>query len=196
MTFGVRPNSPLHQTMVLSSSPRWTGRPSKVAIPLSISGSFRRIDLEILLVRVPALVVDRDVGNAVLDQPPRHQARLPERVAAIAVAQFLLFLREVEQFAFVAEDQLVGLLLATRGGHHRGVAAEGMLVGVQLASKSRRSRCCWSVTPGATTPSTTNRALRRVAAGGERFVARAGRNPASENRPCGWSARCRAESAR
>jgi hypothetical protein len=43
MTFGVRPNSPLHQTMVLSSRPRSDKSWSSVAMPLSISGSLRRM---------------------------------------------------------------------------------------------------------------------------------------------------------
>ena len=62
--------------------------------------------------RVPAaVVVDGDVGDAALHQAPRRQAGLPEGVAAVAVAQLVLLLRQVEDLAGVAQDQLVGLLL-------------------------------------------------------------------------------------
>ena len=127
-----------------------------------------------LLVRVPALVVDGDVGDAALDQPPRHQAGLPEGVAAVAVPQLVLLLREIEDLARVAQDQVVGLLLALRRGRqlrHRPCMACSSVF--SLWSSSRRSRCRSSEMPWATTPSTANRALRRVAAGGEGLVARA-----------------------
>ena len=92
--------------------------------------------LEVLLVRVPALVVDGDVGHAALDQPPRHQAGLPERVAAVALAQLVLLLREVEHLAGVAEDQVVGLLLGlSRAPSSCGVAWHGVLERVQLVQQ-------------------------------------------------------------
>ena len=62
-TLGVRPNSPPHQTMVLRAGRARTGPASSVARPLSSSGSFCRIDREVLLVRVPALIVDGDVRH-------------------------------------------------------------------------------------------------------------------------------------
>ena len=53
-----------HQTIVLSSSPRSARSCSSVAIALSISGSFRAHRREVVLVRVPAFVVDRDERHA------------------------------------------------------------------------------------------------------------------------------------
>ena len=48
--------------------------------------------LEMLFVRIPAFVVDGDEGHAFFDQPPCHQARLSERVAAVAVSEFVFLL--------------------------------------------------------------------------------------------------------
>ena len=76
------------------------------------------------LVRIPALVVDGDVGDAALHQPARHQAGLPEGVAAVALPQVVLFLREVEDLARVAQDQLVGLALGVGGGGELRVGRE------------------------------------------------------------------------
>ena len=79
-------------------------------MPLSNCGQLPPHDLEVLLVRVPAGVVDGDIGHAALDEPPGQQARLPELVAAVAVAELVLLLRQVEDLAGIAEDQVVGLL--------------------------------------------------------------------------------------
>ena len=143
-------------------------------MPLSISRQFPAHDLEMLLVRVPALVVDGDVGDAAFDQPPRHQAGLPERVAAVAVAQLVFLLREIEHLAGVAEDQVVGLFLGLRRrpSARRRLAWHARSV-FSLCSNSRRSLLplvgdalgddAFDGEPG----------LRRIAAGGEGFVARA-----------------------
>ena len=87
---------------------------------------------EVLLVRVPALVVDGDVGNAALDQSPGHQARLAEGVAAVAVAKVVFLLRQIEHLAGVAQDQVVGLLLRVFVGGELGVAGQGMAERVEL----------------------------------------------------------------
>ncbi len=92
--------------------------------------------LEILLVRVPAaFVVDGDVGNAAFDQPPRHQAGLPEGVAPVAVPQIVLLLRQIEDLAGVAQDQVVGLLFALGGGGQFGIARQDMRQRVQLVEQ-------------------------------------------------------------
>ena len=59
--------------------------------------------LEMLLVRVPALVVDGDVRDAVFDQPPRHQAGLSKPVSPVSIPKFGAFLRQIKQLAGVAE---------------------------------------------------------------------------------------------
>ena len=92
--------------------------------------------LEIVLVRVPAaFVIDGDVRNAAFDQPPRHQARLPESVAAVAIPQLVLLLRQIEHLAGVAQNQVVGLLFALRGGGQFRVARHGMRQRVQLVQQ-------------------------------------------------------------
>ena len=153
-------------------------------------------DLEVLLVRVPALVVDRDVGHAVFDQPPRHQAGLPERVAAVAVAQVVLLLRQIEHLAGVAEDQFVGLFL----GFWPSAVSEASSFRAcpkvsSLWSRSRRSRCCCVGDALGDDALDGEPALGRIAAGGERFVARCPGSRPPRSAPAARSTRCRAESA-
>ncbi len=109
MTFGVLPNSPLHQMMVLSSRPRSDKSCKQGGHCFIHFRQFPAHDLEMLFVRIPAFVVDGDKGNAFFDQAPRHQAGLPERVAAIAVSELVFLLGEIEQFAGVAQNQVIGL---------------------------------------------------------------------------------------
>ena len=87
LIFGVRPNSPIATTSVLASRPRWSRSSISAEKPWSNSGSLRFEAVPDLRVMVPAAVVDRDEPHAALDQPAGQQAALPERVAAIAVAQ-------------------------------------------------------------------------------------------------------------
>ena len=127
-------------------------------MPLSSSGSFRRMTWKFCLCVSQPLVVDGDVGDAALDQPPRHQAGLAERVAAVAVAQVVLLLREVEDLAGIAEDQVVGLLLGVVEGGQLRVALQGVPERVRACAAGRGGRCCrWSVMPWATMPSTAKR---------------------------------------
>jgi len=51
-----------------------------------------------------------------IDQPPGREAGLPERIAAVSLSQLVFLLREVEYFAAVAQDQVVGLLLGPDEG--------------------------------------------------------------------------------
>ena len=129
--------------------------------------------LEVFLVRVPTLAVDGDIGHAALDQPPGQQARLSERVAAVSLAQVVFFLGEVEHLARVAEDQVVGLVLGRAESARRASSGLAWTNVSRFAKSSRRPCCRWSEMPWATTPSTTNRGLGRVAAGGKRLVAKA-----------------------
>ena len=92
--------------------------------------------LEILLVRVPAaLVVDGDVRNAAFDQPPRHQARLPEGVAAVTISQLVFLLRQIEHLARVAQDQVIGLFFSLGGGGQFRIARQDMGQRVQLVQQ-------------------------------------------------------------
>ena len=85
--------------------------------------------------RVPALVVDRDVRNAALHQAARRQAGLAERVAAIAVAHFVFFLRQVEHLARIAQDQLIRLLLGLIQSLDKAVVLHGLPQGVELVEQ-------------------------------------------------------------
>ncbi len=69
-------------------------------------------DLEVLLVSVPAAVIDRDVRHARAHQPTRHRAGLPESIAPVTLSEFVLLLRQVEELPGVAEDHVVGFGLA------------------------------------------------------------------------------------
>ena len=96
-------------------------------------------DLKMLFVRVPAFVVDGDVRDAVFDQPPRHQARLPERVAAVAFSQIVFLLGEIEQFARVAQNQVVRLFLGLGQGLDRRH---------RLSRHARRCSTCGAIRGG------------------------------------------------
>ena len=95
-------------------------------------------DLEVVLVRVPTVVVDGDVLDALLDQPASDQARLPEGVAAVAVREFVLLLGQIEDLARVAEDQIVGLLLGLLGRCHLRIVAMDRRSVLSFSSNSRR----------------------------------------------------------
>ena len=83
LIFGVRPNSPVTNTEVESSKPRCDRFVSRADRPSSSSGSSFVLErLEILAVRVPAAVSDRDEPHARFDQPRGQQAALAERVFA------------------------------------------------------------------------------------------------------------------
>jgi len=76
-------------------------------------------DLKVLLVRVPALVVDGDEGDAFFDKPPCHETALTKGVASIAVTHFLLFLAKVEELPSIPEDEFIGLLFGIDDGFQR-----------------------------------------------------------------------------
>ena len=169
----MRPNSPLHQTMVLSSRPRSARSCKQRRHAFVHLRQFPAHGLEMLLVRVPALVVDGDVGDAALDQPPRHQAGLAEGVAAVTVAQVVLLLRQVEDLAGVAEDQVVGLLLGLLGGGQLRDRPAWPVPACPACGATRAGpAAAASEMPCGHDAFDGKPALRRVAAGGKRLVAR------------------------
>ena len=89
--------------------------------------------LKVLLVSVPALVVDGDVGHAFFNESARHEAALAEGVATVGITNLLIFKGEIEELAGVAEDHLVGLLLRVRDGFQRGVSGQGSAERVEAA---------------------------------------------------------------
>ncbi len=133
-----------------------------------------------LLVRVPAAVVDGDVGHAALDQTPRDQAglaepgecRLAPRHVAVPASQRRILLRQIEHLGAVAQDHVVGLLLRFVEGRQVrvafGAAAEGVELAEQVAAillllvGDALGDDAFHHEPG----------LRRIAAGGEGFVSR------------------------
>ena len=136
-------------------------------------------------VRVPAAgIVDDDVGHARLDQPPRRQAFLPERVAAVAVPQFRLLLGEIEHVLALAQDQLVGLLLGRLGGGHLRAVGHGVAQRVQLVEQVAAGLLPLVGDAAGDDAFHLEAGGVGVAAGGEGLV-RGPRNPSSENRPCG-----------
>src|ERR1039458_4682634 len=127
--------------------------------------------LEILAVRVPALIVDRDAPNSPLHQAPRRQAGLAEGVAAIAVAHLVFFLRQVEHLARIAEDELVRLLLGLVQSLDEAVVLHGLPEGVELVEQV--AAVALALVGNALGHHTLHReaGLCRVAAGGERPIA-------------------------
>jgi hypothetical protein len=66
--------------------------------------------LKMLPVRVPPFVVDGDVGNPALDEPPGREAAPPKRVLPVALPEFVFLLGQVENSAGVSGDELVGFV--------------------------------------------------------------------------------------
>ena len=160
--------------MVLSSRPRSARSCEQCRHALVHLRQLAAHGLEVLLVGVPAaVVIDGDVGDAALHQPPRHQARLAEGVAAVAVAQLVLLLREVEDLAGVAEDQFVGLLLGFLGGDDLRIAGHRVRQGVELVQILAAVLLALVGDALRHDAFHGEARLRRVAAGGEGLVARA-----------------------
>ncbi len=61
------------------------------------------------LMRIPTLRVDRDVGDARLDQTARGKTALPESIAPVTVTHFLRFEIQVERLCIVAVDDSLRL---------------------------------------------------------------------------------------
>ena len=125
-------------------------------------------------VGVPAAgIVDHDVGDAGLDQPPRDQAFLAEGVAAVAIPQVGLLLREVEDLLALAQDQLVGAGLRLAGGLQLGIAGKCPAHGVQAAEQVAAGPLAVVGDPPGDDALDLEPGGVRVAAGGERLVLRA-----------------------
>ena len=92
-----------------------------------------------LLVRVPAFVVDGDVGDAALDEPAGDEAGLAESVAAVPIARLGRFLRQVEELPGVAEHELVRLFLGAVELPESAVGGHGLAQLVELV-KERPAR--------------------------------------------------------
>ena len=88
--------------------------------------------LEVLLMRVPPFVIDGDVRHALLHQPPRDQAGLPEFALSVAFAQFGLFLRQIKHFSGIAQNQLIGRLSRLLGRFQGRIAVHRRRQRVQL----------------------------------------------------------------
>ena len=89
-------------------------------------------DLEVFLVGVPSRIINGDIRNATFNQPPRDQAGLAEFGAAIAIAHFGFFLREIEYFRAVAQDHVVGHVLRLSGGDNLRVSRQILRERIQL----------------------------------------------------------------
>ena len=84
---GVRPNSPIQTTIVLSSRPRWARSATSAPIALVELGEEALGEgVEGVGVGVPAAERDLDERHPLLDQPPGHQAARAERALAVGVA--------------------------------------------------------------------------------------------------------------
>ena len=84
---GVRPNSPIQTIVVVSSSRRCGQVGDQGRHPLVQLGEEPlRERVEVVGVGVPAVEGDLDVGDALLHQPPGHQAARAERAPAVGVA--------------------------------------------------------------------------------------------------------------
>jgi hypothetical protein len=81
-------------------------------------------DLEVLLVRVPAFVVDGDERHAFFDETPCHEAGLTKRIATIALTHLLLLLAEIEELASVTQNEFIGLLFGIDDGFQRRIARQ------------------------------------------------------------------------
>src|ERR1017187_7745975 len=103
----------------------------------------------------------------------RRQARLSKGVAAVEVAQVVLLLGEIEHFAGIAQNQFVGLLLGLFGGGELGIAGQGVGQGIELVQVLAASVLALVGDALRHHAFHGKARLGRVAAGGERFVARA-----------------------
>jgi len=92
--------------------------------------------LEVLFVGVPSPGVDGHIRDAALDQPPRHQARLAEGVAAVLLPHLVVLVGEVEDLASLAEDEVVGRLLALAESLELWVVLDGAPQRVEVVEQA------------------------------------------------------------
>jgi len=110
-TRGVLPNSPLHQMMVLSSRPFSESSCSSAAMALSICGSRWRMAWKCCrCVSHPgSLIVMYGTPRSTSLRAARHDC--PNVFRSVSLADVVFFLRQVEDFPRVAEDELVRRIL-------------------------------------------------------------------------------------
>ena len=111
---GVRPNSPIHRIVVLSSRPRSSSSVMSVAQPASSSRRQTFHAAEVVGVRVPAESVaerDFDERHAALDEPAGEQAALAEQARSVAAADFVRFVGQVERGPHFGPHHVGGLLV-------------------------------------------------------------------------------------
>ena len=102
---GVRPNSPIHTIRVVSSRPRCLQvfhqrRPGRIQHPAELlDGSNLLMCVSQPSVTCHAAERDFDERHAALDQPPGQQTALAEQVAAVAIAQLLWLVFQIESLA-------------------------------------------------------------------------------------------------
>ena len=79
--------------------------------------------LEIVLVRVPAAVGDRDEPHAGFDQAAGQQAALAEAITAVGVAELVVFLVDLKRFLRLRSDDHVegGPVVLVQGVKGRGL---------------------------------------------------------------------------
>ena len=112
--------------------------------------------------RIPAAVGDRDEPDARLDQPPRQQAALAERVPPVAVAEPRIFRVDVERLLGVGgRDQVIGLLVERVGGLRAATGpSRSSICFCQVSTAWRTFIRCWN-RPRSTPPaSTTSRTVK------------------------------------
>ena len=171
--------------IVLSNSPRSDKSCINVAIPLSISGNCRRIVRKFSLCVSQPPVVDRDIRNAALDQPPRHEARLAKFGSAVTVAQFRFSpgidrtpsprRRESCRTPVFRLRSRLDLRIAGYRVRQRVELVQQFAPVLLALFRDAREHHAFH----------RERRLRRITAGREWFVPRAQKSRLVENRPCG-----------
>ena len=121
---GVRPNSASVMTSVFSSRPRCFQVVEQRRHDVVQLGDQLLVRLEVLAVAVPPGPGHADERHARLDQPAGDQHLLAELRRAVAVADLLRLLRDVEQrlAGHQAADALVGLVVAAQASRTPGPA--------------------------------------------------------------------------
>ena len=88
--------------------------------------------LEMLLVRIPASVVNGYIRDAAFDQPASHQTCLAKSVHTVAFSEFLFFLGNIEYLARIAQDQVISLFFTLLHRRQLRIAFHCPAQGVEL----------------------------------------------------------------
>ena len=130
-------------------------------------------DGEVVLVRIPALVVDRDVGHTAFHESPSGETRLPESRPAVAVTKLVVLLGQIEHGGPVAQNQVVGLVFASLEVCQLGVVRHRRTEHIERAQQLAPPVLPLLGDPFCNNPLDGKRRLGGIASRGERFVARA-----------------------